>query len=295
MGLTSKSSEFLFHVQKRYGIAWGRTLTLGRQQMYITPGQAKAMAVRFGVPFEAREEWKTDIGFCESFLHGLGAEAIDSMDVSDYEGATIVHDLNEPVPARLHGRFDCILDGGTIEHIFHFPNAIRSCMDMLATGGHYVAITPADNQMGHGFYQFSPELYFRVFSPENGFEVRTMLLQTPTDWLEVTDPRVVGQRGTLTSSVPLGLAILARKVGASQRFHVPQQSDYVEFWSKSESVKNNTVRENESRARHLMRMYVPLPLKALFRRTQERMQPKVSTPGLEGAAGASYRRISIEG
>ena len=32
--------------------------------------------------------------------------------------------------------------------------------------------TMANNHMGHGFYQFSPELFFRVFQPENGFNSR---------------------------------------------------------------------------------------------------------------------------
>jgi hypothetical protein len=36
------------------------------------------------------------------------------------------------------------------------------------------AVTPANNQMGHGFYQFSPELFFRVFSQENGYLLRAL-------------------------------------------------------------------------------------------------------------------------
>ncbi|HMN04335.1 MAG TPA: hypothetical protein PKD45_01295 [Flavobacteriales bacterium] len=293
MGLTSKSCEFLFHLQKRYDISWERTLTLGRQQMFISPEEATAMAARFGVSFRPEGSWKKETGYCEPFLKGFGAKQVDSMDASDYEEATIVHDLNNPVPQELHGRFDCILDGGTIEHVFHFPNAIRSCMDMLATGGHYVAITPADNQMGHGFYQFSPELYFRIFSEANGFEVRTMLLHTDKDWLEISDPRTVGYRGTLVSSTAVMLCILARKVRQTEGFHVPQQSDYVDAWSVVESIKSGSARQGESQLRHLVRKYVPLPVKTMLRKVGRSFGPSVEVEGLSGVDGKSYRRIRL--
>jgi hypothetical protein len=44
-------------------------------------------------------------------------------------------------------------------------------MDLLKVGGTFVASTPANYFMGHGFYQFSPELFFRLFCPENGFRL----------------------------------------------------------------------------------------------------------------------------
>lgn len=294
MGLTGKSCEFLFHLRKRYDITWDRMLTLGRQQMFVSPDEVQAMAARFGVPYRPGGTWKTGTGYCEPFLQGLGSKRVDSMDASDYEEATIIHDLNVPVPSALHGRFECILDGGTIEHVFHFPNAIRSCMDMLAPGGHYVAITPADNQMGHGFYQFSPELYFRIFSGENGFEVCTMLLQAGEEWLGVADPRVVGHRGTVGSSTPVMLCLLARKVHQAETFQVPQQSDYMDAWSVVGSIRSDSAREGESRLRHLVRKHVPLPVKTLLRKIQRSFGPTVDVEGLSGVDGASYKRIRLD-
>ena len=49
-------------------------------------------------------------------------------------------------------------------------------MKMVKTGGHLMLFTPANNYFGHGFYQFSPELFYRVLSKENGFEVRRMVV-----------------------------------------------------------------------------------------------------------------------
>ena len=41
---------------------------------------------------------------------------------------------------------------------------------MVKLGGHFIGVYPIDNFCGHGFYQFLPELFFRCFSQENGFE-----------------------------------------------------------------------------------------------------------------------------
>ena len=54
--------------------------------------------------------------------------------------------------------------------IFNFPVAIRNLMRMAKVGGQVFLTTPANNFCGHGFYQFSPELAYRIFALENGFE-----------------------------------------------------------------------------------------------------------------------------
>ena len=79
--------------------------------------------------------------------------------------------MNKEVPPSLKGQYSMVLDGGTLEHVFNFPVAIKNCMEMLRVGGHYIGITPTNNFMGHGFYQFSPELYCSIFTRENGFEL----------------------------------------------------------------------------------------------------------------------------
>ena len=77
--------------------------------------------------------------------------------------------MNLPIGDDLKRKFSVVIDGGTLEHVFNFPVAIKNCMQMLDVGGHFFVHTMANNFMGHGFYQFSPELFYRVFSPENGF------------------------------------------------------------------------------------------------------------------------------
>ena len=65
--------------------------------------------------------------------------------------------MNTPIYGSLKNRFSALLDAGTIEHVFNFPQAIRNCMEMVKVGGHFIQVTVANNFIGHGFYQFSPE------------------------------------------------------------------------------------------------------------------------------------------
>jgi hypothetical protein len=68
-----------------------------------------------------------------------------------------------------------VFDGGALEHVFNFPVAISSCMRALVVGGTFISSTPVNNNMGRGLYQFSPELFYRVFSQEFGVRTESML------------------------------------------------------------------------------------------------------------------------
>jgi len=163
----------------------------------------------------------------------LGATEVASFDFSDYERATCIHDFNLLLDRKFFGHFSVVLDGGTLEHIFNFPRAISNCMEMIEPGGHFLGITPANNFVGHGFYQFSPEVFYRVFSSGNGFTVRQMLaFESPsTKWYEVADPEAVKERVTLINRRETYLLVMAKKKATLPLFTNPiQQSDYSALW-----------------------------------------------------------------
>ena len=130
-------------------------------------------------------------GWSEPLLRLPGAEVVESMDAAGHEQATIIHDMNLPIPDHLKGRFDVVIDGGTLEHVFNFPTAITNCMEMLFdVGGRYLGVSPANNWCGHGFYQFSGVLFFRIFSEENGFVLERAILcevRPDAEWYKLTD------------------------------------------------------------------------------------------------------------
>ena len=48
-------------------------------------------------------------GYAEPFLDLLGAKTVTSFDASDYEGASVVHDLNQLIPDEHKNRFSVVL------------------------------------------------------------------------------------------------------------------------------------------------------------------------------------------
>jgi len=232
MALDINGTKFLLYA-RRHGVSFERTAMIGRQEMHITTKDLRTNLEMFdqtGVDAAALAASQ----YAEPFLTMLGANEIVSFDASTYESASVVHDFNLPIAGEHKGRFTAVIDGGTLEHIFNFPTAIRNCMEMVANGGHYLAVTPGNNQLGHGFYQFSPELYFRVCSPVNGFKIEKMMIfeESPdTPWYEVADPDVIKERVTLLNGLSTILLVIAKKTETVEIFSVaPQQSDYMATW-----------------------------------------------------------------
>ncbi|HTA94942.1 MAG TPA: hypothetical protein VK769_02340, partial [Verrucomicrobiae bacterium] len=219
--------------------------------------------------------------FADNFFNLLGAKETVSVDRSDFEGATLLHDLNEQFPENLRGQFDMVFDGGTLEHIFDYPAALRHCLELLHIGGHFVTITPASGHMGHGFYQFSPELFFRVFSAENGFALRKIVLydcsKTDADFYEVKDPARTGRRTELATSGVIQMAVLAQKIAVQPMFaRAPQQSDYAAAWENHQSRAQDKDAQDASgalrRLRIKMNPYWPFWLRHLRDYLRYRLQ-----------------------
>lgn len=234
MGLDSRGITFLLYAKSR-GVSFKTTATIGRQRFFVGARKFRRIMTQFGygVTADAIGRLLNEAqGYAEPFLKMLGAEQIRSFDASDYEHATDIVDLNLPIADALKQQFSLVLDGGTLEHVFDFPTAIRNCMEMVAAGGHFLGITPANNYLGHGFYQFSPELFFRIFSEENGFRIVTMAVVEIgpwASWYEVRDPKMAGQRVEFVNARPTYLFVLAERTKIVPLFSArPHQSDYVE-------------------------------------------------------------------
>jgi SAM-dependent methyltransferase len=242
MGISHHEARALVELYKRNG-PFGRTATLGRQDQHLTTASLRRLLDKLEVAAGLNPQGVAEHGFpsADAFLKTLGATEVISFDCADYEGASIVHDMNLPVPVHFRESFDLVYDGGTLEHIYNFPQAVTNCMDMLKVSGLLVASNPANNFLGHGFYQFSPELFYRLFSPENGFRVERMLAfdcARGGPWYEVRDPKKMGRRvELLATGCRVQLWVEARKIRPvpHDQFAVPQQSDYVRQWTKREN------------------------------------------------------------
>ena len=238
MGLDTTAVMFLCGA-KSMGVDFSNTITLGRQWFFPEVTALEKVFSVLGAPHDASQFLKEN-KYSENFFSLLGAQQVASVDMSDFEGATYVHDMNMPLPCELHGRFTVVHDSGTLEHVFHFVQALKNCMEMVAVGGYFTQISNANNFMGHGFWQIAPELVYRVFSPANGFHVKTVLLHEAapgTGWYFAMNPDDVHGRVELCNSRPTYILTAAKKVADVEIFaSMPQQSDYARAWSTGSSA-----------------------------------------------------------
>lgn len=231
MGLDSDGTKFLFAAQAA-GVSFRNTAMLGRQNFFPETTQLQRLLDLRQAGLSAVQFLADSKGYAEKFFEFLGADEIVAIDNSAYEGAAIVIDLNAPVADSLKNRFSAVIDGGCLEHIFNFPQAIKNSMEMLRVGGHFLAIAPANNFCGHGFYQFSPELFFRLFSARNGFALQAVLTKEKSTWYRVQDPDQFGGRVELQNNRPTYLFVQAKKIEEQEIFlQPPQQSDYARKWA----------------------------------------------------------------
>jgi SAM-dependent methyltransferase len=222
----------------RGGSAPRSFLMLGRQHLMLTAFEWSAIAKRSSLELDPSLIEGLEMGgYAEPFLRWLGFEQVESMDFSEYEGCSLVHDLNQPVPEDWHNRFDVVFDGGTLEHVFHFPHAIGNAMRLVRPGGYFVSCTPSNNYNGHGFFQFSPELFCRIFEVANGFRLHLLSLVESTGSFatyRVPDPKQVGHRITFGGKGPLLMVFVAEKVAITDLFQtIPAQSDYAAVWEEA--------------------------------------------------------------
>jgi hypothetical protein len=237
MGIDLHNLGLLAHAQDR-GVSYERTVGVGRQALFVDPPELEEHRALRGLP-ALREPTPSAPRYFEPLMREwFGARTVDSVDASAYEQATVLHDMNLPWregQADL-GSYDAVLDFGCLEHVFDFPVAWRNCVALCRVGGHVLHSLPANNLSGHGFYQFSPELFFNLYQPKNGFELLGVWFALKADarhWWKVADPAVVKRRVTLRNAHEVYMLVVAKKLAETDPLPPPQQSDYAQSeWLK---------------------------------------------------------------
>jgi hypothetical protein len=246
MGLNRNDVQFL--LDWRGDAIGGAVVTLGRQNVYLHPKQRRRL--RSGRTSAWLDGYRYGDFADDMFRQAFGFERVESIDISSFEDATIVSDIGEPLPPELHGRFDLAIDGGTLEHVFNYPVGIANLMRLVRVGGSIYTQNPCGGLAGHGFYQFSPELMYRVFCPENGFRIqfvriafaKTISIEQTADQAvyDVADPADIGGRINLQDARPMTVMCLATKVADVPPFgKSPMQSDYAAKWGGSAASSLN--------------------------------------------------------
>jgi hypothetical protein len=145
MGLDLLAATFILNEHK-YRPIKGRILTIGRQSIGLTAAQMDRLLKVYGIPKRRghvyRPEGSTvgvvrssDMISQESFFGAFTDAEVRSIDVSDYEDADIVCDLQGHVPKELYENADFIYNGSCLDNIFDAPAAVRNMTRLLKKDG----------------------------------------------------------------------------------------------------------------------------------------------------------------
>jgi len=179
MGLGGQAIDAIAREHK-YKPITGDVLFVGRQTTYVTPDELAQKLREHGNAVDpgAIEIDRTTVGrragygekelvTDRSILCALGVSSVKAIDISAYEGAEIVHDLNLPVPPHLEGAADFLVDGSTLDNVFDPAMALRNYTKLLKPKGRLLLVN-AYNTLESAYTLCSPPWFFDYFA-ENGF------------------------------------------------------------------------------------------------------------------------------
>lgn len=255
MGIDIHALFFLRSVKNKKPL--GDTITIGRQRLDVVESTVRKLA-------GTKPAYKNQ-PYCEDLLtEYFGATKVDSLDNSTFENATHVHDMNEPLPKSLYEKYDTVIDGGSLEHVYNVPQALKNCSHLLKPGGQIMHFSPANNFCGHGFWQVSPELFFSLYSAKNGYRETEVLiadLSDTTRWYRVKEPRD-GKRVVVYSLTRLNVLVRTVLDRADFSHSQVQQSDYVYEWGNSLPTASKPDLESAGLKQKLKKIPLVYPLLA---------------------------------
>ena len=124
------------------------------------------------------EKWRDPKNQDKSTRHGAGLIRDDvfiqtafnltynCMDISDYEGANVIFDLNYPIPSEMHSKYDLVFTGGCLDNVFNPVSLLMNSTNLLKDGGRVVHYETFSGVMG-SYLGFSPEWFYSYYAINN--------------------------------------------------------------------------------------------------------------------------------
>jgi hypothetical protein len=258
MGLTAFSLDYLAYVVEKHQLR-GSVLTLSRLDMYFNVEELLLCAENHRVAHpEKIEEVRARGELLSARPHlrsmnfvsdhatfaMLGFDSVESVDASSFEDATYIFDLNSKgLRESLPRDFDFVIEAGTMEHVFHIPNFLHNMQSSVKVGGCILHISPSNNSVDHGFYQFSPTFFQDYYTANNWkiLEISFARYEALTSKTYLSNPPKYFNysSGSLQSISEGGLDdkmygtfVVARRMADSTIGVVPIQGHYTEVWTK---------------------------------------------------------------
>lgn len=159
-------------------------LMLGKQEMHLDR-EFMIVLQESGLIEDISLFGEDELNDSIQFFKKIGFKEVHALDVSGYEQADIIFNLNDKLPGELENRFDMVYDGGVIEHVFDVANAFLNICRMAKVGGYIFNCNPVYNYIHNTFWNISPEMFLDFYSA-NDYKMLDCSLIT---WLAEDDDK----------------------------------------------------------------------------------------------------------
>lgn len=156
----------------------GEVLSLGYPDLDVTAAEVETLFGYKPTEFTKANVWhgrKDPLPETFELFDHLGAK-LTVVDFTDERGMEKIADLNDPHDL---GKFDLVIDSGTIEHCFNIGQAWKNAANAVNIGGHIFHLSPM-NMPNHGFYSLSPTAFYDFYS-QNGWVVELKIIARPSN------------------------------------------------------------------------------------------------------------------
>lgn len=232
----------------------GDILLIGRQTVLLTIEEALRLIGHEGIvprsDFLRQTDTTTvgsDVGEYitdQAFFSMFSDAKVLALDVSDYEGAEIVHDLNAPLPAKYEGIADFIFNGSCLDNLFDPATAIKSMSRMLRPNGRVMHLEHG-SPIQDAFLCYSPEWFFDFYAINDYADCQLFVCTFGSSLQNAWEiakwhpfHEADGQYRTSRTSLWLGdfmIIAVAEKSAQSTDNNTPIQSHYRSLQSRKES------------------------------------------------------------
>jgi len=111
------------------------------------------------------------------FFKMLGFSKTDSIDCFPDENPSFTLNINYPIPKDFVNKYDCLWDGGTTEHVFNVFECLSNIVRLLKVGGRIIHSVPVSGYINHGYYQFSPILFFDFYNANGFTDIEAVIIE----------------------------------------------------------------------------------------------------------------------
>lgn len=208
-----------YHALKRLEplMRGAKILSLGYPDLMCSADEIEKLFGYKPTKFTDAHEWhKVKNPFPETIelFEAIGAKAT-IVDFTAERGIEKIADLNHPHDL---GKFDLVIDPGTLEHCFNIGQAFLNAANAVRPGGSICHLSPM-TMLNHGFYNLCPTL-FNDFYLQNGWEIKELKI------MPSSGPRIHSTGRFDMHTEHLIRVLATRTDGSSLKY--PVQTKYLE-------------------------------------------------------------------